>query len=161
MNPMLTKAPVRLCAHRGFGAILPENTLPAYGAALALGADEIEFDLWASRDGVIVSCHEIDLSRCSDGHGRIYEHTFEELRALDFGSVRFPELVGLTIPTFEEILQHFAGRITLAVHVKDPDNVSPLPERTVCEIVRLLKKYGGGTPALDAYFLCGNNALLA
>ena len=32
------------CAHRGVSALMPENTLPAFAAALALGADEIEFD---------------------------------------------------------------------------------------------------------------------
>ena len=42
----------RICAHRGFNTVAPENSLPAWGAAIALGADEIEFDLWEtlSRD---------------------------------------------------------------------------------------------------------------
>ena len=35
----------KFCAHRGFNAVAPENTLPAFAAAVALGADEIEFDL--------------------------------------------------------------------------------------------------------------------
>ena len=148
---------MRICAHRGFPAIAPENSLPAYGAAVALGADEIEFDLWASSDGVIVSCHDAYLSRCSDGTGRIWEHTFEELRSLDFGSKFSPELAGLQIPTYEEILENFAGRVTLATHVKDPDNVSPLPESTLREIARLLRKY---SVAESSYFICGNNALL-
>ena len=34
----------RTCAHRGFNTIAPENTMPAFGAAVALGAEEIEFD---------------------------------------------------------------------------------------------------------------------
>ena len=36
----------RLCAHRGFCTIAPENGMAAFGAAVALGASEIEFDLW-------------------------------------------------------------------------------------------------------------------
>ena len=35
----------KFCAHRGLSKLMPENTLPAFAAALALGADEIEFDI--------------------------------------------------------------------------------------------------------------------
>ncbi len=34
----------RVCAHRGFNTIAPENTMPAFAASIALGAEEIEFD---------------------------------------------------------------------------------------------------------------------
>lgn len=63
----------RLCAHRGFNAIAPENSMPAFGAAYALGADEIEFDIWETIDGVLVSCHDASLERVSNGKGFIYE----------------------------------------------------------------------------------------
>ncbi len=62
----------RICAHRGFCTIAPENSMPAFGAAIAMGADEIEFDLWPTRDGEIVSCHDATLERVSDGAGIIY-----------------------------------------------------------------------------------------
>ena len=39
------------CAHRGLSALVPENTLPAFAAAYALGADEIEFDVRLTCDG--------------------------------------------------------------------------------------------------------------
>ena len=38
----------RFCAHRGFNTIAPENSMPAFGAAVAMGAEEIEFDLWVT-----------------------------------------------------------------------------------------------------------------
>lgn len=148
---------MKICAHRGFPAIAPENSLPAYAAAIALGADEIEFDLWATTDGVIVSCHDPSLYRCCNGSGKVWEHSYAELRALDFGSKFSPELAGLEIPTYEEILRQFGGRVTLATHIKDPDNESPLPESTLIEIRRLILKYG---VADSSYFICGNNALL-
>ena len=75
----------RTCAHRGFNTIAPENSMPAYGAAVALGAQEIEFDVWTTTDGVLVSCHDPVLDRVSNGHGNIYEHSYEELLNLDFG----------------------------------------------------------------------------
>lgn len=44
--------------HRGYHAQLPENTLEAFAAALALGADGIETDVRLSRDGQLVLLHE-------------------------------------------------------------------------------------------------------
>ena len=32
----------RICAHRGYNFVAPENTLPAYALAVAMGAEEIE-----------------------------------------------------------------------------------------------------------------------
>ena len=72
----------RFCAHRGVSALMPENTLPAFGAALALGANEIEFDIRLTKDGKLVVCHDPVLERISDGIGRVEEHTLEELKAL-------------------------------------------------------------------------------
>lgn len=53
---------------------------------MALGAEEIEFDLWKTKDGVLVSCHDSTLERVSNGSGKIYDHTYAELLALDFGA---------------------------------------------------------------------------
>lgn len=108
----------RMCAHRGFSAIAPENSMPAFGAAVALGAEEIEFDLWATKDGEIVSCHDDKLDRVSDGSGLIYEHTYEELKRYDFGVMFGPKFKGLRVVLFEEILRKFAGHVIMNVHVK-------------------------------------------
>ncbi|MBR4755828.1 MAG: hypothetical protein IK076_02700, partial [Bacteroidales bacterium] len=75
----------RLCAHRGFSAVAPENSLAALGAAVALGAAEVEFDLWWTHDGEIVSIHDATLDRVSDGTGHVYEKTYKELLEYDFG----------------------------------------------------------------------------
>ena len=108
----------RLCAHRGYNTVAPENSMPAFGAAVAMGAEESEFDLWATADGEIVTAHDPNLERVSDGHGKICDHTLAELKALDFG-VKFGEKYkNLRIPTFEEILRKFAGRVIMNIHVK-------------------------------------------
>ena len=108
----------RICAHRGFSTIAPENSLPAFGAAVALGAQEIEFDLWSTSDGELVSLHDPTLDRVSDGHGKIYEHTFAECRQLDFGGKTGERFRGLPILTFEEILKRFAQTVIMNIHVK-------------------------------------------
>lgn len=129
----------RLCAHRGFNTVAPENSLPAFGAAVALGAEEIEFDLWATKDRVLVSCHDSTLDRVSDGEGKIYDHTYEELLALDFGVKHGEKFKGLKIPTFEEILQKFAGRVIMNIHVKIWDK--NMDDLMIEEIVALIRKY--------------------
>ncbi|WP_460823402.1 glycerophosphodiester phosphodiesterase [Lysobacter olei] len=53
-------------AHRGASALRPEHTLAAYAQAIADGADFIEPDLVATRDGVLVARHESELSSTTD-----------------------------------------------------------------------------------------------
>jgi glycerophosphoryl diester phosphodiesterase len=53
-------------AHRGANNIYPEETEPAYLKAIELGADFIETDILATQDGVLVCCHDIELSIITD-----------------------------------------------------------------------------------------------
>lgn len=145
----------RVCAHRGFNTIAPENSMPAFGAAVAMGAEEIEFDLWSTSDGVLVSCHDSSLERVSNGEGRIYDHTYEELLKLDFGFKFGEKFKGLKIPTFEEILQKFAGRVIMNIHVKiwDKNFENPMLE----EIVALIRKYDAQK---YVYFMTTSDAMI-
>ena len=97
----------RICAHRGFNSVAPENSMPAFGAAVAMGAEEIEFDLWETADGEIVSIHDPVLDRVSNGSGKIWEYTLDELREFDFGIKYGEAFSGMRIATFEDILKKF------------------------------------------------------
>lgn len=147
----------RICAHRGFSTVAPENSMPAFGAAIALGAQEIEFDLWSTADGEIVSIHDPTLERVSDGSGKVYEKTLAELEQLDFGSRFSPRFKGLKIVKFEEILRHFAGQVIMNVHVKDIDDVSEPDERIMKRIIELIDKYDNRR---YVYFMSSNTQLL-
>jgi len=131
----------RICAHRGFNSVAPENSLPAYGAAVALGAEEIEFDLWPSKDGVVVSIHDPVLDRVSTGSGFVWEHTYAELLQYDFGIKVNPAFEGLRIPTLEEILKKLACHTVMNVHIKTRSDDELLPEPYLKEIARLIRKY--------------------
>ena len=50
-------------AHRGGGALAPENTMAAFDNGLSLGADGLELDVHLSRDGVVVVHHDATLDR--------------------------------------------------------------------------------------------------
>src|SRR3569833_23272 len=60
-------------AHRGASAYAPENTLPAYELAIKQGADYVEQDLQITKDGVLVCCHDLVLSRVTN-----VEHVFPD-----------------------------------------------------------------------------------
>jgi glycerophosphoryl diester phosphodiesterase len=59
------RAPI-VIGHRGASAHRPEHTLPAYEAAIAMGADYIEPDLVSTRDHVLVARHENEISGTTD-----------------------------------------------------------------------------------------------
>lgn len=129
----------RICAHRGFSSVAPENSMPAFGAAIALGAQEIEFDLWPTADGEIVSIHDRTLDRVSDGTGDVRSHTMESLLKLDFGSKFGPKFKDLRIVRFEDILRKFAGHTIMNVHIKPME--TPYDPKNMQKIVELVRKY--------------------
>jgi len=53
-------------AHRGASGHLPEHTLEAYMLAMRMGADFIEPDLVPTKDGVLISRHENDLTHTTN-----------------------------------------------------------------------------------------------
>ncbi|HET9528563.1 MAG TPA: glycerophosphodiester phosphodiesterase [Pyrinomonadaceae bacterium] len=74
--------------HRGASAVAPENTIPAFEAAIAAGADGVEFDVRLSSDGVPVIIHDDTLQRTHALRRRVGELSAEDLRAVDVPSLR-------------------------------------------------------------------------
>lgn len=58
--PQLGGPPI-VIGHRGASGHLPEHTLEAYALAIELGADFVEPDLVATKDGVLIARHEPNL----------------------------------------------------------------------------------------------------
>lgn len=65
-TPTLDGKPALIVGHRGASGTLPEHTLEAYKLAIEHGADFIEPDLVATKDGVLVARHEPMLSGTTD-----------------------------------------------------------------------------------------------
>lgn len=108
----------RVCAHRGFSTAAPENTLPAFGAAIALGCDEIEFDVRFSSDGVPMVFHNDTVDEVTDTKGFVSDFTCKELKQMDAGKKFSPAFAGLHISTLQEVLEKFAGRVIMNIHLK-------------------------------------------
>lgn len=112
-----------LVAHRGFSALAPENTIAAFDLAIESGYTDIEFDIQLSKDGVPVVFHDFTVNRTTNGKGRVDNHTFAQLQALDAGSWFGAAFAGQHIPSLQEILLIYRGRANLHIELKslEPD----------------------------------------
>ena len=91
-------------AHRGDPAAAPENTLPAFEAALRSGAQVLELDVQLTSDGHAVLFHDEVLDRTTNGSGPIADRTLAELQVLDAGSWYGSAWAGTRIPTLSSFL---------------------------------------------------------
>lgn len=107
-----------VCAHRGFSAHYPENTMASFRAAADAGADMIELDVRFTKDGVAVISHDARVNRCTNGTGRIADYTLNELQKLDAGSWFHPDFHDQYIPTLEEVLIFCKGKMAVNIEIK-------------------------------------------
>jgi glycerophosphoryl diester phosphodiesterase len=120
--------------HRGNRTHAPENTLPSFAEAVALGVDALEFDLHLSRDGVPMVFHDPTLERTTDGRGPLAARTAAELQRLDAGAnfstdggrTRPWRGRGATIPTFDQLVESVPRTLPLIVELKTPAVAEPL-----------------------------------
>ena len=96
----------RIIAHRGGGALAPENTLAGMRKAKALGHAGVEFDVMLTADATAILMHDETLARTTNGSGMIAETSYGDLLKLDAGSWYSPAHAGEPVPSFER-----AGRL--------------------------------------------------
>ena len=148
----------RFCAHRGCGDAAPENSMAAFAAALEQGAAEIEFDLWSTTDGEFVAIHDEELSRLSNGTGKVWEKSYEELLQLDFGCNAGPEFRGMQVTTLEQILKKFSCHAVMNIHLKTPDgSLEAYDEQQLKKLIDLIYKYDC---TKHVYIMTGNDTVL-
>jgi glycerophosphoryl diester phosphodiesterase len=103
-------------AHRGARGHAPENTLPAFDKALALGAKWVELDVqWHA--GRLWVFHDSRLERCTNGSGWLVDHDASALRRLDAGN-------GERIPWLSEVLDRIDRRMGVNVELKTADGTA-------------------------------------
>ncbi|NLO45680.1 MAG: hypothetical protein GX107_04150 [Clostridiales bacterium] len=99
------KSDIELCAHRGFSAIAPENTVAAITAAGEAGFECAEFDVQETSDGIIVLMHDKKINRMTDGRGFVARLTFKELLEFDIDNgANVKKHETLKIPTLNQAL---------------------------------------------------------
>ena len=111
---------MRVVGHRGWPAKYPENSLPGFAAAVALGVDAIELDVHLTRDDHVVVFHDEDTKRVADRDVSVRQSTLAELKTLDVGAKYSPRFAGTRIPTLGEVIEVLGARTSFFVEVKDP-----------------------------------------
>ena len=96
--------------HRGASGYEPENTLRSFSRAIEMKCSWIELDVHMA-DGHIMVIHDEDLSRTTNGKGKISESKYEYLSKLDAGE-------GEHIPTLPEVLALVDHRCRINIELK-------------------------------------------
>lgn len=97
-----------IIAHRGASNLAHENTLDAFQIAYDLKADGIELDLRQTKDGIIIVNHNPYINNLI-----IKDHTYQELQKEALKE-------NFCIPTFQEVITKFGGKIFLDIEIKEP-----------------------------------------
>ena len=128
-----------LVGHRGTLATAPENTMPAFEAALAGGADILELDVQLTADRQVIVFHDLSLELKTPLSGLLTAHTAEFLRSLDVGSYFDARFAGTKMPFLDEVLAWAKGRIPLMIELKHGPVFEPALDEAV---VALVSDYG-------------------
>lgn len=124
ITPKERAQPLERIAHRGAKREFPENTLPAFARAFERGADAIELDVHATKDGVVVVHHDPSTQAMPLAGRAIDRCMWNDVRRVDFGS-------GIGIPRLIDVLAAAPSTATIYVEIKGVDI-----ERPVADVIR-------------------------
>lgn len=117
-KPYLSPAGFRFFAHRGLllsetSQPIDENTELAFARALQVGATYLEVDVRASRDGVVVVCHDVDLARIAQRPAKVAELDWAALEGIRLRQ-------GGKLMSLEQLLSRF-GDARINIDIKSMD----------------------------------------
>jgi glycerophosphoryl diester phosphodiesterase len=105
------KFDVLIIAHRGASKDACENTLRAFELAIDAGAEMIELDVHKTSDNHIVIIHDRFTGRVSKVNIDIHHSTLEKVQQI-------PLRGALHIPTLDEFLASFGGKVYFNIEIK-------------------------------------------
>ena len=107
-----------IVGHRGAPREHMENTLAGFARAIALGANGVELDVHATRDGVVVVHHDPE-PRARRPDRSAETRPIAELTAAEVAVLRFPD--DSAIPTLDAVLALLGTHSTAYVELKGRD----------------------------------------
>ena len=129
--------------HRGYCAEYPENTIVSFAAAIDLGVDCFEFDVWLSKDKIPVLMHDGNARRTCGVDKALRDMSLSEIKTLEAAyAEKFGDKFvgkGLEVPTLKELcllVDEKRPGMSLGVEIKE------YTEETVDATVAILKEYG-------------------
>ncbi len=158
-----------LQGHRGARGLMPENTLPGFATALAIGVTTLELDLAVTRDLEVVVIHnprfEPEIARDASGEWldqsspAINSMNLQKVRSFDVGRLnpahkyaqRYPEqqsIDGTPVPTLGEVFelviksgnQSVGFNIEIKINPEHPELTLP-PREFVEAVVKVVRRY--------------------
>jgi glycerophosphoryl diester phosphodiesterase len=158
-----------LQGHRGARGLMPENTLPGFATALAIGVTTLELDLAVTRDLQVVVSHnpriEPELAREADGEWlqqsgpSIHSMTLQQVKSYDVGRLnpalkyaqRYPRQQGLddiSIPTLGEVFElvNKSGNQSVGFNIEikinpDKPQLTLSPGEFVAAVIKVVRRY--------------------
>lgn len=140
-----------LIAHRGFSSDAPENTYDAFDLAIEHGFNNIETDVQLTADGVPVLIHDDALDRTTSGKGPVAAASIAYVKSLDAGAWFEAPADGVGrhgpasygdsfVPTLEEFLDRYRGRVNLHLELKSRE------QELSAKVAKLVDEYGWHKP---------------
>lgn len=162
---------IQIYGHRGARGLSPENSIPGYKTALAIGVDFVDMDVHLTKDKIIVVTHDFtlnpNLTRDKNGNWidaanppLIKDLDFKTLRQYDIGRLKpdteygknFPlqfPVDGTHIPSLQQVIKYVKKTAGNKVHFQVEIKTDPLhpelsfePKVIAKETVDMLKKEG-------------------
>ena len=141
----------KIIAHRGFRAVAPENTLPAYEEAGKNGFWGAECDIYRTKDGVWVIQHDVNTYRMMDLTKNIEKCTYKELmqHKTDNGVNidKYPDLKICTLDEYLECCKKY--NMTAVIEFKGKNNTEHYDE-----VVASVKKSGATVAYISFHEEC-------
>lgn len=128
-------------AHRGARRVAPENTLPAFAAALEMGVDGIELDVHRTTDDQLVVIHDFVVDGTTDGSGPVAAMSAAEVARLDAGSHFNAAYAGTPVPRLEEVLDLVSDRCRINIEIKSMDPYANDASDLVAALIRQRNLY--------------------
>ena len=159
-----------LQGHRGARGLVPENTLPGFATALAIGVTTLELDLAVTADSVVVVSHNprVEPALARDANGEFLQQSSPPINSMDLASVkaydvgrlnpahkyaeRYPEqqgMDGVPMPTLAEVFdlanqsgnQSVGFNIEVKINPEHPHLTLP-PKEFTAAVIEVVRDYG-------------------
>jgi len=142
----------RIFAHRGGGALAPENTLAAIRVGQSLGYRAHEIDVKLSKDGVSLLLHDPTLERTTNGSGRAADLDWAALGKLDAGAWHSEAFRGERLATFAEATRLMRSAGTMAnVEIKPTPGFEVVTARQVAAEAADLWRGAEAPPLISSF----------
>jgi len=136
---------VMILGHRGMGQYYhkPGNTYESVYPATQIGADGCEIDIQLTRDSVLVLFHDHLLDGRTSGYGRVYEHSWAEVKGYKYLALQKDIYVNSADELFSKLpdIKHLYFSFDCELDDEAPD-FTLYQAQYLRAVKRLCEKYG-------------------